>query len=67
MNTEHKKTLQEILAELKDISAWFDGQDEIDVEAALSKVKDGALLVKEGKALLAGLENQFEELKNNLA
>ncbi|OGG59913.1 hypothetical protein A3C89_03150 [Candidatus Kaiserbacteria bacterium RIFCSPHIGHO2_02_FULL_50_50] len=67
MNTEHKKTLQEILAELKDISAWFDSQEEVDVEAALAKVKDGAQLVKEGKALLAGLENQFEELKNDLA
>ena len=67
MNTEHTKTLQDILAELKDISAWFDSQEEVDVEAALAKVKDGAQLVKEGKALLAGLENQFEELKNDLA
>ncbi|OGG61305.1 hypothetical protein A3C87_01060 [Candidatus Kaiserbacteria bacterium RIFCSPHIGHO2_02_FULL_49_34] len=67
MNTENKKTLQEILAELKEISAWFDGQEEIDVEAALAKVKDGAQLVKEGKALLAGLENQFTELQNDLA
>lgn len=67
INTTTTHSMQEILTELKEISAWFDAQEEVDVEVALTKVREGALLVKEGKTLLAGLENQFIELQNDLA
>lgn len=55
--------LKESLAQLNTIVKWFESQDEIDVEAGLEKVKEGAELVKVCKGRLAEIENQFEQIK----
>lgn len=62
-----KNTLKESLKKLKGIIAWFDQQEEVDVEAGLEKVKEGAQLIKESRAELKNLENEFEKVKKDLA
>jgi exodeoxyribonuclease VII small subunit len=57
--------LKESLAQLNTIVKWFESQDEIDVEAGLEKVKEGAELVKICKGRLAEIENQFEQIKRD--
>lgn len=61
-----KNTLKESLKKLKDIVEWFDNQEEVDVEAGLEKVKEGAGLIKESKKQLKELENEFEKVKEKL-
>jgi exonuclease VII small subunit len=61
-----KNTLKESLKKLKGIIAWFDEQEEVDVEAGLEKVKEGARLIKESRAELRNLENEFEKVKKDL-
>ena len=61
-----KNTLKESLKKLKDIVEWFDNQEEVDVEAGLEKVKEGANLIRESKKQLKELENEFEKVKEEL-
>ncbi len=61
-----QNTLKDSLKKIKDIVDWFDKQDEIDVEAGLEKVKEGAALIKESKEQLKVLENEFEKVKSDL-
>lgn len=61
-----KPSLSESLQKLEEITEWFEHQEEIDVEKALEKVKEGALLIKEGKARLKEVENEFEIVKKEL-
>ncbi|HEX8993952.1 MAG TPA: exodeoxyribonuclease VII small subunit [Candidatus Paceibacterota bacterium] len=58
--------LRESLARLNGIVQWFEAQDEIDVEAGLEKVREGADLVKACKERLARIENEFEEIKKEV-
>jgi exonuclease VII small subunit len=51
------------LKEIAEILAWFEAQDELDVEQALEKVKQAAVLIKASKQRLGELENQFKEIK----
>ncbi len=51
------------LKEIAEILAWFDAQEELDVEQALEKVKQAGALIKAGKQRLNELENQFKEIK----
>lgn len=64
--TEEKIDLAANIRELRAIAKWFEEQTEVDVEVGLMKIKDGARLIKESKARLADLENQFEEVKKEL-
>lgn len=61
-----KNTLKDSLKKLKDIVNWFDKQEEVDVEAGLEKVKEGASLIKESRKQLKELENEFEKVKEEL-
>jgi hypothetical protein len=61
-----KINLNESIKKLSAIVDWFEGQKEVDVEAGLGKVKEAAVLIKESKARLADLENEFEEVKKSL-
>lgn len=61
-----KNKLKDSLKKLKEIMAWFDKQEEVDVEAGLEKVREGALLIKESRAELKNLENEFEKVKKEL-
>lgn len=58
-----KNDLKKHLDEVANIIAWFDAQDELDVEQALEKVKQAAALIKAGKERLAKIENEFKEVK----
>jgi len=52
--------------QLKEISAileWFDSQEELDVEAALEKIKRAGELIKGSKKRLTEIENEFQEIK----
>jgi exonuclease VII small subunit len=59
-------SLSESLKKLESITEWFEQQEEIDVEKALEKVKEGALLIKESKSRLKEVENEFEVVKKEL-
>lgn len=63
MPKESKNNLSESLKKLEEISAWFDQQEEIDLEKGLIKVREGAKLIKESRLQLKNIENQFEEIK----
>ena len=58
--------LSENLEKLAAIAAWFDDQDEIDIEEGLGKVKQAATLIKQSRGRLAEIENEFAEIKNEI-
>lgn len=60
------ENLNDNLKKLLGISDWFDGQEEIDVEEGLKKVKQAAELIKASKKRLAEVENKFEEIKKDI-
>lgn len=64
---ETKEDMNQSLAKLEKIVAWFDEQEQVDVEEGLNKVREGAVLVKELRARLKAVENEFEEVKKELA
>ncbi|XLQ20509.1 MAG: exodeoxyribonuclease VII small subunit [Candidatus Moraniibacteriota bacterium] len=66
MAAQKKDNLTKSLKEIEEIVTWFDGQDEIDVEEGIKKVKDGAKLIKDSKKRLKEIENEFEEVKKEL-
>jgi exonuclease VII small subunit len=59
--------LTETMKKLRTIAAWFEAQEEVDIEKGLEKVKEGAQLIKSSRARLRELENSFEEIKKSLA
>lgn len=61
-----KNKLKDQLKRLEEIIKWFDGQEEVDVEEGLDKVKEGVALIKAGKERLKELENEFEKVKKEL-
>lgn len=61
-----KESLGESLKKLETITAWFENQEEIDVEKALEKVKEGVVLIKASKERLREVENEFEIVKREL-
>ncbi len=58
--------LNKNLTALSEIADWFDAQKEIDVEEGLKKVKIAAGLIKESKARLTHIENEFEVIKKEI-
>ena len=58
--------LSKNLEKLSAIAAWFDNQDEVDVEQGLNKVKEAAQLIKESNSRLQEIENEFEEIKRDI-
>jgi exonuclease VII small subunit len=67
MTTKPTINLTETIKKLRAITTWFESQDEIDVEKGLERVKEGAELIKASRARLKELENEFEEVKKQLA
>ena len=63
---EKKQSLSESIRKLEDIVAWFEGQEEIDVEKGLEKFKEGASLVKASRTRLREIENEFREVEKTL-
>ncbi|MDD4830859.1 MAG: hypothetical protein WCX23_02270 [Candidatus Paceibacterota bacterium] len=62
-----KKSLNGNLKQLAEITAWFDGQKEVDVEEGLKKVKEAAALIKASRERLKAVENEFEEIKKEIS
>lgn len=60
------KRVKESLNKLENIVEWFEKQEEIDLEEGLDKVKAGAEIIKDLKGKLKGLENKFQEIKEDL-
>jgi len=58
--------LTQSLKKLEEIVAWFENQEEVDVEKGLEKVREGAGLIKASKKRLKKAENEFEEVKKEL-
>lgn len=63
---DKKFNLKESLCKLNDIVDWFENQEEIDVEAGLEKVKEGAKLVKDCKTRLTEVQNEFEKIRKEV-
>lgn len=61
-----KSNLNTSLKKLAEIVEWFEHQDEVDVEAGLEKVKEGAALIKSSRERLKEIENEFEEIKKSI-
>lgn len=66
MPKEKELSLGESLKRLESITDWFENQEEIDVEKALEKVKEGAGLLKLSKERLKEVENEFAVVKKEL-
>lgn len=64
---ENKEKISESLEKLEKLVKWFDEQDQVDVQEGLDRVREGAVLVKDLRAKLKTVENEFEELKKELA
>ncbi len=61
-----KTNLKASLDKLNDIVSWFESQEEVDVEAGLVKVREGAALVKECKMRLVEIKNEFEQIQRDV-
>lgn len=66
MPKEKELSLGESLKKLEAITTWFENQEEIDVEKALEKVKEGVALLKASKERLKEVENEFAVVKKDL-
>lgn len=64
-----KKETQNLNSNLKrliEITEWFDGQEEVDVEEGLKKVKEAVGIIKISRGRLKEIENEFEEIKKEI-
>lgn len=61
-----QESINDQLGQLEKIVKWFEGQQEVDVEKGLEKMKEGALLIKALKSRLKEVENEFEEVRKDL-
>lgn len=66
MTKEPTHSLSDSLKKLEAITHWFETQEEIDVEKALEKVREGATLLKQSKLRLKEVENEFATIKHEL-
>jgi exodeoxyribonuclease VII small subunit len=64
--TKQDKNLQETLQELKGIITELEKSEDVDVEAGLAQVKEGAKLVKNARKRFGELENEFTDIKKDL-
>lgn len=61
-----KMNLSDSLKKVQEIIAWFDNQEEVDVEKGLEKIKEGTVLIKDSRTRLKEIENEFEVVKKDL-
>ena len=60
------KNLNNNLKRLAEITAWFDVQEEVDVEEGLKLVREAVGLTSASKERLKAIENEFEEIKREI-
>ncbi len=58
--------IKQALKKLEGIINWFENREEMDIEAGLEKVKEGAALIKRSRKELKKVENEFEKIKREL-
>jgi len=69
LKIEHGPEEASFKDQLKEISAileWFDSQEELDVEAALEKIKRAGELIASSKKRIVEIENEFQEIKKSV-
>lgn len=66
MSKKEKPDIQNNLRKLEEISAWFEKQEEINLEEGLQKVKEGAEIIKATRSRLKRIKNEFEEIQKSL-
>ena len=59
-------TIQAQLKKLEELAAWFEHDEDFDVEEGLKKVKEGAVLVKQLRERIKEVENEFREIEADL-
>lgn len=57
-----KLSFSESMKRLEEINRWFEKED-LDLEVALTKLKEGKELIQSCKVRLTEIENEFQELK----
>lgn len=62
-----KIDIEKKLEALSGIAAWFDDQEEANLEDGFKKVQEAAKLIKECNGRLQEIENKFEEIKQELS
>ncbi len=60
------ENLNKNLKLLDEIANWFDGQEEINIEQGLKRVKEAVELIKASKKRLGEITNEFEEIKKEV-
>ncbi|MEK7157785.1 MAG: exodeoxyribonuclease VII small subunit [Patescibacteria group bacterium] len=63
---DNQINLKDSIQKLNQIVEWFESQKEVDVEAGLEKVKEGARIVKVCKKRLTEIENEFEQVQREV-
>lgn len=63
--TGENKT-KELLKSLENITEWFEEREDVDLDVALEKLKEGAELIKVLKEKLKYAENEFKEIKKSV-
>ena len=63
---QDKDSISQSLARLEAIVQWLDEQEHVDVAEGLEKIREGAVLVKELRARLKEVENEFLEITKDL-
>ena len=61
-----QKEFKHHLEEIAEILEWFDSQEELEVEEALSKVKQASALIVASKKRLKEIENEFKEVEKEI-
>ena len=67
MTAVKKPSLTDNLKKLRSIVEWFERQEDVDIETGIAKVREGAGIIKESRSRLRELENEFTEIKKDLA
>lgn len=64
--TKKEFDFKKALKDLEEINEWFQ-KDDLDLDKGLTKLKNGSKLIKACKKHLTEVENEFINIKNDLA
>ena len=64
--TTQEQNFGKLMQQLQSIVAWYDQQQDLDIEESLDKAKDAAKLIKLCSQRLVQLENEFIKIKIDL-
>lgn len=64
--SDQEFNFSESMKQINEINDWFQGED-LDLEEALTKLKQGKELITKCKERLSDIENEFKELRVDFA